>query len=58
MVNYREIPKQLDAINPRMEPDYSYIHRELARSGVNLTLLRTEYDTGCQEHGVSGTNVE
>lgn len=44
-------PKRLDAINPRMEPDYSYIHRELARSGVNLTLLWTEYCSVCLTSG-------
>ena len=27
----------------RMEPDYSYINKELAKSGVNLSLLWTEY---------------
>ena len=31
----------------RKEPDYSYIHRELARSDVNLTLLWTEYCSTC-----------
>ncbi len=32
-------PDRLDAVNPRKEPDYSYIHRELAKPGVNLSLL-------------------
>lgn len=31
----------------RKEPDYSYIHKELARPGVNLTLLWTEYCAQC-----------
>ena len=33
------------------EPDYPYIHRELARSGVTLTLLWEEYCAKCQEAG-------
>ena len=34
-------------INPRKEPDYSYKHKELAKPGVNLTLLWTEYCSDC-----------
>ena len=30
------------------QPDYSYIHKELARPGVNLTLLWTEYCNRCE----------
>ena len=30
-------------------PDYAYIHRELAKPGVNLTLLWTEYCKRCEE---------
>jgi transposase len=40
-------PNKLEAINPRKEPDYSYIHKELAKPGVNLTLLWTEYCSDC-----------
>jgi len=36
-------PERLTAINLRVEPDYSYIHKELAKPGVNLSLLWTEY---------------
>ena len=36
-------PERITATNPRVEPDYSYIHKELAKSGVNLSLLWTEY---------------
>lgn len=36
-------PNRLTATNPRVEPDYSYIHKELAKPGVNLSLLWTEY---------------
>lgn len=32
-------------------PDFAYIHRELARPGVNLTLLWTEYCTRCEGQG-------
>ena len=40
-------PDRPEAVNPRKEPDYSYIHRELAKPGVNLTLLWTEYCYEC-----------
>lgn len=40
-------PNKLEAVNPRKEPDYSYIHKELAKPGVNLTLLWTEYCSDC-----------
>lgn len=33
-------PERLSAISPRMEPDYSSIHKELAKPGVNLSLLQ------------------
>lgn len=41
-------PERLTATNPRKEPDYSYIHKELARPGVNLTLLWSEYCEKCR----------
>lgn len=44
-------PNRLDAINPRKEPDYNYIHKELAKPGVNLTLLWTEYCSTCNAEG-------
>lgn len=44
-------PDRLDAVNPRKEPDYSYIHKELAKPGVNLTLLWTEYCSSCNAAG-------
>ena len=44
-------PDRTDAVNPRKEPDYSYIHRELAKPGVNLTLLWTEYCSTCNTEG-------
>ena len=32
-------PKQEGMASSYKEPDYAYMHRELARKGVNLTLL-------------------
>ena len=34
-----------------MEPDCTYIHKELAKKGVNLTLLHNEYKTKCASIG-------
>ncbi len=36
-------PERLTATDPRVEPDYSYIYKELAKPGVNLSLLWSEY---------------
>ena len=33
------------------EPDYTYIHSELAKSGVNMTLLWNEYCQTCHANG-------
>lgn len=35
----------------RKEPDYEYIHRELAKEGVTLTLLWSEYNAKCRTEG-------
>lgn len=35
----------------RKEPDYEYIHKELAKKGVNLSLLWTEYCADCYANG-------
>ena len=32
-------------------PDYDYVHREMAKSGVTLTLLWLEYCDQCRETG-------
>ena len=39
------------AFLPRIqkEPDYAYVHKELAKSGVTLTLLWNEYCAKCRE---------
>lgn len=34
-----------------LEPDCEYIHRELAKKGVNLTLLHSEYKDKCASSG-------
>lgn len=44
-------PNRLEAVNPRRKPDYSYIHKELAKPGVNLTLLWSEYCNECVTNG-------
>ena len=44
-------PERITATNPRVEPDYNYIHKELAKSGVNLSLLWTEY---CEKSYTNG----
>ena len=44
-------PARSGATNPRKEPDYNYIHKELAKPGVNLTLLWTEYCSTCNAEG-------
>ena len=33
------------------EPDFDYIHRELSKRGVTLTLLWNEYSAACQQSG-------
>ena len=44
-------PNKHKASSQYAEPDYPYIHRELARSGVTLSLLWEEYCAKCQEAG-------
>lgn len=44
-------PNRPGAVNPRKEPDYGYVHKELARPGVNLTLLWNEYCSTCNAEG-------
>lgn len=40
-------PSQMQA-NSRKVPDYEYIHREMAKSGVTLSLLWNEYCEACR----------
>lgn len=44
-------PDMASAVQVNVMPDYAYIHRELARPGVNLTLLWTEYSAKCNAEG-------
>ena len=44
-------PDKHKASSQYAEPDYPYIHRELARPGVTLTLLWEEYCAKCHETG-------
>lgn len=40
-------PERLEKVQVYMEPDCTYIHGELAKKGVNLTLLWNEYKVKC-----------
>ena len=44
-------PDLYGAAIPHKEPDYAYMHTELARKGVNLTLLWSEYCAECYANG-------
>lgn len=41
-------PENLEKANVWMNPDCEYIYKELARKGVNLKLLWTEYKVSCE----------
>ena len=44
-------PGKYSAVGMYVEPDYPYIHRELVKHGVTLTLLWEEYCRKCHESG-------
>ena len=44
-------PERLEKAQVYMEPDCAYIHCELAKKGVNLTLLWNEYKARCASAG-------
>jgi transposase len=44
-------PDTAGSVQVYVTPDYATIHRDLARSGVNLTLLWTEYCAKCEAQG-------
>ena len=44
-------PDKYNSVCLYVEPDYPYIHRELAKRGVTLTLLREEYRRKCYDEG-------
>lgn len=44
-------PSKYKNVSTYVEPDYAYIHKELAKPGVTLTLLWEEYCRNCYESG-------
>lgn len=44
-------PERLEKAQVYLEPDCAYIHAELAKKGVNLTLLHKEYKVRCSLAG-------
>ena len=44
-------PERLEKAQVYMEPDCAYIHKELVKKGVNLTLLHHEYQAMCASAG-------
>ena len=44
-------PDKYKNVSRYVEPDFSYIHSELAKSGVNMTLLWEEYCQHCHANG-------
>lgn len=44
-------PERYSAVNMYLEPDYPYIHSELAKRGVTLTLLWNEYVQKAESQG-------
>lgn len=46
-------PARQEAASLRKQPDYAYIHKELARPGVTLTLLWNEYCDQCRAEGTA-----
>ena len=44
-------PKRQAKAQVYLEPDCAYIHEELAKKGVNLTLLWNEYKVRCTDAG-------
>ncbi len=44
-------PERLDKVQVYMEPDCAKIHKDLAKKGVNLSLLHSEYKAYCSNVG-------
>ena len=44
-------PERLEKAKVYLEPDCAFIHKELAKKGVNLTLLHSEYKVTCASIG-------
>lgn len=47
-------PEKSEKANVFCQPDYEYIHRELARPGVTMSLLHAEYLARCADAGQIG----
>jgi transposase len=47
----RLYPERTKKVSVWVEPDCAWIHKELARKGVNMTLLWTEYKAKCADCG-------
>jgi transposase len=45
-------PDKYAVVSGYLEPDYEYIHRELAKPGVTMTLLWSEYNEKCLNAGM------
>ena len=43
-------PDKYKAVSTYVEPDFDYIHKELAKNGVTLTLLWEEYCRKCHPY--------
>ena len=46
-------PGKYTSLSIYQMPDFAYIHKELARTGVNLTLLHEEYTNKCLAEGTT-----
>ena len=46
-------PDRFSVSAPYVQPDYSYIHTQLAQPGVTMTLLWTEYAKRCEVEGTT-----
>lgn len=46
-------PGKYTSLSIYQMPDFAYIHKELARAGVNLTLLHEEYTNKCLAEGTT-----
>lgn len=49
MLEHLFYPERQAASHSRLTPNFSYIHKELAKKGVNLTLLWSEYKVKAME---------
>lgn len=45
-------PEKQNKVQVYLDPDCGYIHKELAKKGVNMSLLHTEYKVKCADAGL------